>query len=96
MNIVIIYLLIINLVSFVLMGSDKSQARNGGRRIPEKRLFTMAAVGGALGTLVGMRVYRHKTKHMSFVIGIPLLLILNVVMTTYIISQFIFNGKIDG
>ncbi|WP_169088633.1 DUF1294 domain-containing protein [Paenibacillus sp. PL91] len=92
MNIVIFYLLIINLGAFVLMGSDKSQARNGGRRTPEKQLFTMVAVGGALGK-VGLRVYRHKTKHMSFVIGIPLLLVLNVAMTTYIFTQFILNGN---
>jgi uncharacterized membrane protein YsdA (DUF1294 family) len=74
-----IYLLIINAVNFFSMGYDKQQAKKGLRRIPEKRLFTYAAVGGALGGWLGMLNWRHKTKHMSFVLGFPALLVVNVI-----------------
>jgi uncharacterized membrane protein YsdA (DUF1294 family) len=75
----LIYLLVINLINFLTMGYDKQQAKKGLRRIPEKRLFTYAAVGGALGGWLGMRSWRHKTKHMSFVLGFPALFVVNVI-----------------
>lgn len=71
------YLLLINFITFIEMGHDKGQAKNGGRRVPEKRLFGFAACGGAIGGWLGMRVWRHKTKHTSFVIGMPLLILFN-------------------
>ncbi|WP_346010283.1 DUF1294 domain-containing protein [Paenibacillus sp. SYP-B3998] len=73
------YLLLINIVTFIEMGHDKGQAKKGGRRVPEKRLFTLAALGGGIGGWLGMRTWRHKTKHRSFVIGIPLLIGLNAI-----------------
>ena len=80
---VLIYLMIINIVGFFIMGFDKSQARKNQRRVPEKRLFMVAALGGAVGSLAGMRVFRHKTKHKTFTIGIPSLLLLNILCTVY-------------
>ncbi|WP_218094221.1 DUF1294 domain-containing protein [Paenibacillus solanacearum] len=77
MKLLFIYLLVMNVAVFVLMGHDKSRARKGGRRVPERRLFGLSAAGGALGAWVGMRVWRHKTKHVSFQLGIPALLLLN-------------------
>lgn len=74
-----IYLVVINIVGFAFMRYDKTQAGRRRRRVPEKRLFTIAAVGGALGSMLGMRVFHHKTKHRTFVIGMPALLILNAV-----------------
>jgi uncharacterized membrane protein YsdA (DUF1294 family) len=72
-----IYLGIINIIALCMMGYDKRQAVRGGRRVPEKRLFLAAFIGGAAGILIGMRWFRHKTKHAAFRIGIPLLLAAN-------------------
>lgn len=77
----------INLLSFYLMAYDKSQARKGGRRVPERNLFIAAAVGGALGSLLGMRLWRHKTKHLSFTIGIPLILVIQGVILYSLLSD---------
>ena len=71
------YIVAINLVSFIMFGMDKAAARAQRRRTPEKLLFGVSALGGSLGSWAGMRHWRHKTKHASFRIGIPLLLILN-------------------
>lgn len=63
-----------NLISFALMGVDKSRARKGQRRIPEKTLFLAAGCFGALGGVAGMQVFRHKTKHWYFQLFFPLML----------------------
>lgn len=81
---IIIYILGINLISFIIMGHDKSMARQGARRIPEKLLFTLAAAGGSIGVYWGMRKFRHKTKHLSFQIGIPFLIILNATFVYFL------------
>lgn len=73
-------LLIVNLISFALMGYDKRCARRGKWRVPERRLFLAAACFGALGGLLGMYVFRHKTKHWSFRIIFPLLLVVQITM----------------
>jgi uncharacterized membrane protein YsdA (DUF1294 family) len=78
MLLLLLYLALVNLFAFIEMGYDKAQAKKGGRRTPEKRLMGLAAAGGALGGWIGMRVWRHKTKHASFVYGFPLLFLLNV------------------
>ncbi|NOU93319.1 DUF1294 domain-containing protein [Paenibacillus sp. LMG 31456] len=78
-----VYLILMNIIAFVSMGLDKSKAKRKARRISEKRLFTFAALGGAAGAWLAMRLFRHKTKHKSFVIGIPLLLLLHVVIFYY-------------
>ncbi|MCC3376886.1 DUF1294 domain-containing protein [Cohnella sp. REN36] len=74
------YLVAINVIAFFMMGYDKTQAMHRERRVPEKRLFAVAAIGGAFGMLMGMRVFRHKTKHRSFTAGVPALLALNVIL----------------
>ncbi|MFC4600149.1 DUF1294 domain-containing protein [Cohnella hongkongensis] len=68
------YWIVVNVISFYLMGRDKAQAKKGGRRIPERTLFLWAAAGGAAGAIAGMRAWRHKTKHASFLIGMPAIL----------------------
>ncbi len=73
-----LYLVIMNLLAFAAFGRDKSAARRGQRRIPEKTLFNIALLGGSLGALIGMHVFRHKTRHSSFVWGIPLFLIAHI------------------
>ena len=70
-----LYLLAVNLAAFVLMGADKRRARRGAWRISEKALFLPAALGGALGGVLGMKIFRHKTRHWYFRFGFPLLLL---------------------
>lgn len=72
------YLVIVNVVGFVMMGADKYRAKNHLWRIPEKTLFTVSLIGGSAGTWAGMYAFRHKTKHMQFVIGMPLIFFLQV------------------
>ena len=72
------FLLLTNAVSFILMGVDKRLAKERKRRIPENTLFLSAACMGALGGILGMYCFRHKTKHMAFVIGFPILLVIEI------------------
>lgn len=72
------------LIAFVLMGADKWKARHESRRIPEKTLFLSAILGGSLGALAGMYLFRHKTKHRSFTIGMPLILILQIALVLFL------------
>ncbi|MFC0214485.1 DUF1294 domain-containing protein [Paenibacillus chartarius] len=85
MTFLILYLLAVNVFGLITMGYDKDQARKKNRRTPEKELFTIAAIGGALGVWIGMRMFRHKTKHMSFVAGVPGLFIVNVICVAAIV-----------
>lgn len=75
----IIYLLIINAISFLLMLTDKHKAKKRRYRIPESVLLGFAAIGGSLGSLVGMYLVRHKTKKTRFYIGIPIFLIVHII-----------------
>ncbi len=74
----LIYLLIMNLAGFFSMGLDKAKAKLNVWRTPEKTLFLIALLGGSLGSILGMQVFRHKTRHVSFVAGMPLILILQI------------------
>ena len=74
-----LYLLAVNLAAFVLMGADKRKARRGAWRISERALFLPALLGGALGGVLGMRTFNHKTRHWYFRWGFPLLLALQLV-----------------
>lgn len=74
----IIYLLIINAISFLLMLTDKHKAKKRRYRIPESVLLGSAAIGGSLGSLVGMYLVRHKTKKARFYVGIPVSLIIQI------------------
>lgn len=78
-ELIIGYLIIINLAGFVLMGIDKNKAKRHAWRIPEKTLFLASLLGGSIGTWVGMYVFRHKTKHWYFVVGMPLILVVQIV-----------------
>lgn len=79
MNFLLIgYPIAINLLAFSLMGTDKTNARQNKRRIPEAALFLSALLGGSLGAVVGMNFFRHKTKHWYFIVGMPLILILQL------------------
>ncbi|MDD7196335.1 MAG: DUF1294 domain-containing protein [Acidaminococcus fermentans] len=71
-------LLLINLITFAVYGYDKFCARRGAWRVPEIRLLFLAAVGGSLGALLAMFLFRHKTKHLKFTIGVPVILGLQI------------------
>ena len=77
----------INAVAFLLMGFDKRRARKGAWRIPEKTLFGSALLGGSIGAIAGMQVFRHKTKHLSFQIGMPAILILQIVLGIFLVRK---------
>jgi len=82
-KVVMLWFVVINIIGYVVMSEDKIKARKRRERVPEKTLFLLAAMGGALGVLIAMYRKRHKTRHMSFRIGIPLLLLLNIFLYSY-------------
>lgn len=76
----IIYLIAINILAFALMGIDKQKAKKHKWRISEKTLFMSAILFGSIGAILGMYVFRHKTKHLSFVIGMPVIFVIQIVV----------------
>lgn len=88
---ILVYLLIINLAGFVSMALDKSKARRNKWRIPEATLFLFAIFGGSIGSLVGMRIFHHKTQKPKFYIGIPIILGIQAVILLY----FVFLAPIN-
>ena len=84
MDIVLLYLLIINALGFILMLTDKYKAKNNLWRIPESTLLTAAALGGSIGMLIGMYTVRHKTKHLKFTLGVPAILIAQIGLIVWI------------
>nr|WP_262674867.1 DUF1294 domain-containing protein [Paenibacillus sp. J5C2022]MCU6707226.1 DUF1294 domain-containing protein [Paenibacillus sp. J5C2022] len=85
-------IVILNVYTFLLMGWDKKSAKLKRRRTPEKRLFLLSAVGGAAGTLWGMKVWRHKTQHRSFTVGIPFLLALHLIVVILITGYWVMSS----
>ena len=75
MRLLFLYLLIMNATGFISMLADKHKAKKKLWRIPEATLLAIAALGGSIGSLVGMYAFRHKTKHLKFTLGIPAILI---------------------
>ena len=78
-KLLIAYLLIMNIAGIIIMAIDKSKARHHAWRIPEKSLFGVSLLGGSLGTWAGMYIFRHKTKHWYFVIGMPAICVLHLI-----------------
>lgn len=72
------YLAVMNLIGFAIMGIDKRRAVKKLWRIPESTLFIIALIGGSIGSIIGMRVFHHKTRHWYFVYGMPAILILQI------------------
>ena len=77
---VITYLLIINIIGFLAMFIDKRKAKKGAWRIPEKTLFLIAVLGGGIGTIAGIYCFRHKTQKLIFTIGMPVILICEILL----------------
>lgn len=84
MKYMLIYLLVINIVAFAMMGIDKSRARNGQWRISEASLFLSAILGGSIGSIAGMQLFRHKTKHWYFQFGMPAILMIQLILVLFL------------
>lgn len=80
MKYLFIYLVLVNALAFLLMLIDKIKAKKKMWRIPERVLLGVSAIGGSLGGLLGMQLFRHKTKHLQFAIGIPVMLVVHIVL----------------
>ena len=85
MKSILLLLIAVNLVSFALYGLDKVKAKRGLWRIRESTLLLVAALGGSLGALLGMELFRHKTKHWTFKILIPLFLLMHMALGVYVV-----------
>ena len=87
-----IYLLILNILGFAFMGIDKRRAIRSAFRIPEATLFAIAILGGSIGSILGMHLFRHKTKHWYFLFGMPIILILQIALAVLLyFSPIEFN-----
>ena len=87
MNLILYYLLAVNIATFFLYGIDKYKAKKGKWRISEATLLTMAAIGGSIGAWAGMRLWHHKTMHKKFKYGIPVIIILQVAIAVYLLTN---------
>ena len=84
MKYIVIYLLSVNLITFLVYGLDKWKAKRDKWRVPEKTLILLAVIGGTIGALLGMQVLRHKTKHIKFTVGIPVILVAQLVLVWFL------------
>ena len=82
-----VYLIVINLVGFFVMWLDKRSAKRGEWRIKETTLIIIAALGGGIGTIAGMYTFRHKTQKVGFVVGVPLITVLEIVTLLYFLIK---------
>lgn len=85
----VVYLIVINVFGFFIMGFDKWKAKRGSWRIPEKTLFMVTLIGGGVGTITGMYVFRHKTKKLYFTVGFPVILIAEVILVIDVVRRFL-------
>ena len=83
----LLYLLLINALGFLLMLIDKRKAKHNRWRIPEATLMGVAALGGSIGSLLGMYTVRHKTKHIKFFVGIPVILTVQIFAAIYFLTR---------
>lgn len=83
------YLAVMNVLGVAVMWSDKRRARLHRWRIPEKVLFGVSLLGGSAGTWAGMYLFRHKTKHWYFVVGMPLILVCQATLAIYLVHLYV-------
>ncbi|MBQ7776588.1 MAG: DUF1294 domain-containing protein [Lachnospiraceae bacterium] len=86
--VLIAYLVIMNIAGFASMGIDKAKAKKHTWRIPEATLFVIALLGGSIGSIVGMQIFRHKTKHWYFVAGMPVIFFAQLALAILLIIKF--------
>ena len=83
-NALLYYLIVFNVVTFLIYGIDKWKAKQGSWRISEATLLILAVIGGSIGALLGMKVWHHKTMHKKFKYGLPLILIIQIILIGYL------------
>ena len=83
-NALLYYLIVINIVTFLVYGIDKWKAKQGSWRISEATLLIFAVIGGSIGALLGMKIWHHKTMHKKFKYGLPLILIIQIILIGYL------------
>lgn len=82
-----VYFIIVNIVGFIMSAVDKGAAKRHKRRVPEKDLFAVSLLGGSVGTLISMLIFRHKTKHKRFMIGIPLIILAQISLFIFLMIE---------
>lgn len=87
-KLIIVYFIIINIIAFGIYGMDKLKAKQNAWRISEKMLFGVAFLGGSVGAYAGMKVFHHKTRHWYFVVGIPLIFMVQAILALYVGGVF--------
>ena len=81
-----LYLILVNAAALLLMLSDKRKAKRGAWRIPEATLMCVALLGGSIGALLGMKLFRHKTRHLKFTLGIPFILFCQIMLVIWLMA----------
>ena len=89
-NALLYYLIVINVVTFLVYGIDKVKAKRGYWRISEVTLLMLAVIGGSIGALLGMKVWHHKTMHKKFKYGLPLILLAQIALLVYLAQRHEF------
>ena len=87
MKIIWVYLIIVNIIGFFIMGIDKAKAKAGAWRIPEKTLLGIALIGGGAGVWCGMEMFHHKTKHWYFKYGVPMICLVESIAAMYLFMR---------
>lgn len=85
---ILLYLLAVNLIAFLAMGLDKWKAKKKAWRIPEQTLMSLVLIGGGIGGIAGMYVFRHKTKKPRFFIGFPVILVTEIALVIYLLIKY--------
>ena len=86
-QLIIIYLIAINVITFLVYGIDKWKAKRSKWRIPEATLLGLAVIGGSIGAWLGMKVWHHKTMHKKFKFGLPVIIIIQLLIIGYFVAQ---------
>ena len=86
-TLIVVYLVVVNLINFIIMGVDKSKARKRSWRIPESTLFVLALIGGSIGSIAGMHLFHHKTRHWYFLYGMPAILIIQILIVVILATS---------
>ncbi len=87
MRIIVWYIVIVSIITFIVFGIDKFRAMRHEHRVPERTLFSLAAVGGSVGALLGMLLWRHKTRHRSFTVGVPAIIMAQVAVVLWFVAD---------
>lgn len=86
-KVLLVYLAVMNLLAFSVFGVDKSKAKRGKWRVPERTLLVLAAFGGSAGAVLGMIIFRHKTRKRKFSVGVPLILAVQIGLAHFLMTS---------